>query len=230
MQALMLHLKKVIAMERIELFDNYIAGILSEAETAEFKSRLDSDSDFAAEFRVYLLTVRGICQEAEQENIEFGHAMKSLNKSQLMSIIGKSERPRIIRPVRERILWMSSIAAVLVIAIGVNWYSSVSSSNHLCDVVYNCYYESVSGPRSAGGSYVNLDNLTARQIEDCIPELAKRFDSDTVNTQDWHIDGESLAMAYLKLHRKDDAVRVLKDMAAKADDPRKYNRMIQALR
>lgn len=217
-------------MEGIDLFDNYIAGTLSEAESAEFKSRLDSDSDFAAEFRVYLLTVRGICQEAEQESIEFGHAMKSLDKSQLMSIIGKKERPRIIRPVRERILWLSSLAAVLVIAIGVNWDSSVSSRNHLCDVVYNCYYESVEGLRSAGGSYVNLDSLTARQIEDYIPELAKRFDSDTVNTQDWHIDGESFAMAYLKLHRKDDAVRVLTDMAAKADDPRKYNRMIQALR
>lgn len=217
-------------MERIELFDNYIAGTLSDAEIADFKSRLDSDSDFAAEFRTYLLTVRGICHEAEQENIEFGHAMKSLNKSQLMSIIGKSERPRIIRPVRERILWMSSIAAVLVIAIGVNWYSSVSSHNHLCDVVYNCYYESVEGTRSAGGNYVNLDSLTARQIEDSIPALTERFESDSVNTQDWHIDGESLAMAYLKLHRKDDAVRVLTEMAAKADDPRKYNRMIQALR
>lgn len=85
-------------MERIELFDKYIAGTLSKAEVAEFRTRLDSDEKFAVEFKVYLISVRGICQEAEQENIEFGHAMKSLSKAQLQSIIGKGEKPRMVRP------------------------------------------------------------------------------------------------------------------------------------
>ncbi len=132
-------------MERIELFDKYIAGKLSEAEVAEFKNRLNSDEKFATEFNVYLISVRGICQEAEQENIKFGHAMKSMTKEQLQSIIGKNEKPRIVHSnfFRERMMWISSMVAMLVVAIGIGWNLYSTSQNHLCDVVYNYAYQPI---------------------------------------------------------------------------------------
>ena len=219
-------------MERIELFDKYIAGTLSKAEVAEFRTRLDSDEKFATDFKVYLISVRGICQEAEQENIEFGHAMKSLTKAQLQSIIGKNEKPRIVRPniFLERMMWISSMAVMLVVAIGIGWNLYTSSQNHICDVVYSLTYQPIDGDRSDGSEYLDLNELTAEQIEMQLPDMTAIFEADEIDSQDWHIDGMNLAMAYLKLHRKSDAVKVLETMVANSSEPDEYNRIIKQLK
>ena len=219
-------------MEKIELFDKYIAGKLSEAEVSEFKERLNSDENFAPDFKVYLISVRGICQEAEQENIEFGHAMKSLSKAQLQSIIGKSEKRRIARPnfFRERMMWISSMAAMLVVAIGIGWNLYTSSQNHLCDVVYSYSYQPIEGDRGDGTEYIDLNNLTAEQIETRLPDMKAAFESDEIDSQDWQIDGMNLAMAYLKLHRKKEAIKVLETLAANTSEPDEYNRIIEQLK
>ena len=80
-------------MERIDLFDRYIKGELSEDENIKFKERLKSEEDFASDFRIYSLSVIGICKEAEQDNADFGNAMKHLTKEQLFDIIGRKEKP-----------------------------------------------------------------------------------------------------------------------------------------
>ena len=54
---LMLHLKNGIAMERIDLYDKYINDQLSDKERADFDARLESDENFASDFKVYLFTV-----------------------------------------------------------------------------------------------------------------------------------------------------------------------------
>lgn len=218
-------------MEKIELFDKYIAGKLSEAEVTEFKNRLNSDEKLATEFNVYLISVRGICQEAEQENIEFGHAMKSLSKAQLQSIIGKSETRRIARPnfFRERMMWISSMAAVLVVAVTIGWNLYTSSQNQLCNAVYNLTYQPIEDDRG-NGKYIDLNKLTAEQIETRLPDMKAAFESDEIDSQDWHIDGMNLAMAYLRLHRKSDAVKVLETIAANSSEPDEYNRIIKQLK
>ena len=219
-------------MEKIELFDKYIAGKLSEAEVTEFKNRLNSDENFATDFKVYLISVRGICQEAEQEDIEFGHAMKSLTKTQLQSIIGKGEKPRMVRPnfFRERMMWISSMAAVLVVAVTIGWNLYTSSQNHLCDVIYNYAYQPIGGDKGDGTGYIDLNNLTAEQIETRLPDMKAAFESDEKDSQDWHIDGMNLAMAYLRLHGKSDAIKVLETLAANASEPDEYNRIIEQLK
>lgn len=40
----------------------------------------------------------------------------------------------------------------------------------------------------------------------------------------------NLAMAYLKLHRKSDAVKVLETIAANSSEPDEYNRIIKQLK
>ncbi len=219
-------------MERIDIFDKYIAGKLSESELVEFNKHLDSDEKFATDFKVYIISVRGICQEAEQENIEFGHAMKSMTKAQLQSIIGKSKKPRIVRTnfFRERMMWISSMAAMLVVAVTIGWNLYISSQNHLCDVVYNYAYQPIEGDRGDGTEYIDLNKLTAEQIEIQLPHMKAAFEADEIDSQDWHIDGLNLAMAYLKLHRKKDAVKVLEILAANANEPDEYNRIIEQLK
>lgn len=78
-------------MERIDLYDKYINNQLSDSEKADFDARLESDQDFASGFKTYLLIVDGICREAQQDNLDFGLAMKVLSKDQLCKIIGKDK-------------------------------------------------------------------------------------------------------------------------------------------
>lgn len=79
-------------MERIDLFDRYFNGELSEEENIRFKERLDEDEQFASDFKVYSMTVAGICKEANQDNADFGVAMKHLSKEQLYEIIGRKPK------------------------------------------------------------------------------------------------------------------------------------------
>ena len=79
-------------MERIDLFDRYFNGELSEEENIRFKERLDADEEFASDFKIYSMTVAGICKEAEQDNVDFGAAMKHLSKDQLYEIIGRKPK------------------------------------------------------------------------------------------------------------------------------------------
>lgn len=91
---MILNLKIETEMERIDLFDRYIKGELSDTERSEFRTRLESDGDFASEFNVYRLTVSGIRREAHQDNLDFGIAMKNLSKEQLFDVIGR--KPKVL--------------------------------------------------------------------------------------------------------------------------------------
>lgn len=99
----------------------------------------------------------------------------------------------------------------------------------MCDVVYEYAYQPIEGSRAAGGEYLNLNNLTKEQIKSQLPELLMKFQDDEIDSQDWHIDGMTLVMAYLKVHRKKDAVEVLKVMASNSSEPQEYNRLIEQL-
>lgn len=47
-------------MERIESFDKYISGEMSDKEVAEFKRKLSEDKDFSSDFQIYKMVVKGI--------------------------------------------------------------------------------------------------------------------------------------------------------------------------
>lgn len=66
--------KRNNAMERIELFDNYILDNLTPQEKIAFDARLKSDRAFANDFKIYLFAIKGIRQEAEQNDMEFAVA------------------------------------------------------------------------------------------------------------------------------------------------------------
>ena len=76
-------------MERIDLFDRYIKGELSEEDNRKFKESLELDEDFASDFRIYSLSVIGICKEAEQDNADFGSA---INRLQPRIVLNRAQR------------------------------------------------------------------------------------------------------------------------------------------
>ncbi|MDE5675753.1 MAG: hypothetical protein K2I44_10495 [Muribaculaceae bacterium] len=75
-------------MQNIQQFDRFIYGELSPEERKKFISRLKTDKDFATDFKAYILTVAGICKEAQQDDIEFATAMKNITPEQLLEIMG----------------------------------------------------------------------------------------------------------------------------------------------
>lgn len=75
-------------MKNIILFDQYIFGELSADEEKDFISRLKNDSELAVEFQTYLSVVKGVCLEAQQDDFEFGAAMKNISKEELREIMG----------------------------------------------------------------------------------------------------------------------------------------------
>lgn len=81
-------MKGISRSSLISLFDAYLADGLSNSSLRLFDMCLTYNEDFASDFNVYLLTVDGICREVEQDNLDFGVAMKSLSKEHLKDILG----------------------------------------------------------------------------------------------------------------------------------------------
>ena len=222
----MRNLKKRNAMENnIELFDRYIDGKLNAEERKTFEDRLSSDKSFVTDFRVYLFTLRGIYQEAEQDSVEFGNAMRQISKKDLLRIIGRSSRPRGIRLhfLRERMAWVASIAAILIIGIFTVMNVQQSGMDKLDNtiVAYNYIPDSGRGPES----------ITAKDI----PSLEKAYHnapSDDIQLQEEA--GMRLAMAYLKIHDRKKAKEILTELSSRFADDEEFaaqcNRILNQLK
>ena len=83
---------KITEMEQIELFDKFITDELNNEQKDMFKKRLSEDKLFAEDFRIYVSIVDAIRREQEEDDLEFGHAMKNISKDDLKNIIGKKKR------------------------------------------------------------------------------------------------------------------------------------------
>ena len=206
--------KKRNAMEdNIELFDRYIDEELNADERLKFERRVRSDKSFATDFRIYLFTLRGIFQEAEQDNIDFGQAMKNISKKDLLRVIGRSSRPRMLRLhyLRERMAFAASIAAILIIGIFTVMNVRQSGMNRLDEtiVAYNYIPDSGRGPES----------ITAKDI----PSLEKAYlsaPSDDIQLQEEA--GMRLAMAYLKIHDRKRAKELLAELSSRFAEDKEF--------
>ena len=194
----------------IELFDRYIDGKLSAEEKTYFEQRLNSDKNFALDFRIYLFTLKGIYQETEQDNTEFGMAMKNISKEELLHIIGRRTYPREWRftRLRERMAWVASIAAVLVIGIFTVLHVRQSGMDRLDNtiVAYNYIPDSNRG----------WETITS----DDVPSLERAYQmAPPEDIQAQQDSGMRLALAYLKLHDRKKAKEILTELSVRfADD------------
>lgn len=218
-------------MGRIELFDNYINNQLSDAQHSEFDSRLESDEEFASDFKVYLLTVNGICQEARQDNLDFGMAMKSLSKEKLKEIVGLQnlERPEVSSNYKSvRILrfkpWMwhvASIAAVVVIAFTVVFNIEKNARYSVDNAIYACAEISTDLTRD-GSERLDIQSMTDEELQDKLPLLVANYNSaqSSVEIAD---NGFALAMAYLRLHDRENTKEILQQLVSQFEDNSEYS-------
>lgn len=204
-------------MERIELFDSYINNQLSDAQRTEFDAQLKSDEAFASEFKVYLLTVNGLCREARQENLDFGMAMKRLSKAQLREIVGQgntttpeiaeTKKPKKVLKYRPWIWQVASIAAVLVIAMTAVYNIEKSARYSVDNAIYACADINTDLTRD-GSEFLDLRSMTDDELREKLPQLVESYNS-AKSSDDIADNGYALAMAYLRLHDRDNAKIVL---------------------
>lgn len=209
-------------MERIEnnieLFDRFVSGNLSPEELKEFEVRLQTDSDFATDFRIFAFVFQGICQEAEQDNLDFGQAMKSISKEELLKIIGRESghRPgRVMRRIHERFAWAVSVAAVVIIGITSVFTVHRAGMNKVDDLIVE--YNYIPSSDRAEESYIRgRQDITSSDI----PSLKKAYEeapADDIQAQ--QDAGMRLAMAYLKIHDRKKAKETLVELSSRfADD------------
>lgn len=222
-------------MERIELFDSYINNQLSDAQRSEFDNRLKSDEDFASGFKVYLMTVNGICREAHQNDMDFGVAMKKLTKEQLREIIGSrheetraasastpdvvAAKPKVLR-FRPWMWQAASIAAVVVIAFTAVFKIEQKSRFEVDNAIYACADINTDLAR-AGGESINISTMSDDELKASLPTLVNMY--QTAETTDEIADnGYTLAMAYLKLHERDKAADVLNQLISRLEGNEDY--------
>lgn len=222
-------------MERIELFDKYISDQLSDSEKADFEARLNSDEKFASDFKVYLLTVDGICKEAKQDNLDFGLALKGLSKDQLKEIIGKQdveqqaaasitesrriERPKVLR--FKPWMWQAaSIAAVVIITFTVVFNIEKTARYSVDNAIYACAEINPDLVR-AGGEPIDVKTMSDDELKAKLPELIALYQSAS-NTDEIADNGYALAMAYLRLHDRDNAKVILEQLVSRFDGNADY--------
>lgn len=218
-------------MERIELFDNYINNQLSDAQRSEFDARLKTDEEFASDFKVYLLTVNGICREARQDNLDFGMAMKSLSKEKLKEIVGLrnversevSSNGKSVKILRFR-PWMwqvASIAAVVVIAFTVVFNIEKNARYSVDNAIYACAEISTDLTRD-GSEILDIQSMTDEELKDKLPLLIANYNS-AESTDEIADNGFALAMAYLRLHDRENAKEILQQLVSQFEDNSEYS-------
>lgn len=212
-------------MEKIDLFDKYIKDELSDNERIEFDGRLSSDNEFATEFSVYCAIVRGVCQEAEQDNLDFGIAMKNITKEQLREIIGPRhvvETPNADNKPKAKIInmraWMwqaISVAAVVVIAFTAVFRIQQQAEYAVDNAIYTFNAETVVSSRS-GTTQIDISKLNDDQLREQLPQLIKLY-TTAIDEQEIADNGYSLAMAYIRLHEREEAKKILTQLIERFD-------------
>jgi hypothetical protein len=250
---------KMKKMDNQELFDRYIKGELTETERTDFDNRVKSDKSFAKEFRLHLLVVCGICREAEQDNLDFGVAMKKLTKEQLKDIVGprrrtltfsdefeasasvasacedehiaasaraevaasidmenvEGKRPKVIS-IWPRVWQVSTVAAVVIVAF-VSVFQIDKRNRYDVD---NAIYESnvlYITPSRSGAVSIDINALNDKELKSALPDLVKAYQSAS-DDEDVANNGYTLALAYLRLHNREEARKVLNQLVERFDD------------
>lgn len=205
---------------KIELFERYIDREMTQEEETAFERRLRNDKEFLNDFRIYLFTVDGIIKEEMEDGIEFAHALKNISDAGFEKAIGgKKPSTSVFRKILvERIAWAASIA-VIVIGGAITIYNVERNGRYELDntiVAYNYVHV----PSRGGSESVDITSLSEKELQDYIPRLEEAYRTTPADdVQECEEAGMNLALAYLKLHNRKEALYVLRELSERfADD------------
>lgn len=214
-------------MENIELFDKYIKEELNENERQDIEKRLREDKTFADEFRVYATTVIGICKEAEQDDLDFGIALKRLSKDELKEVIGYKERKEKSKVIffKPSIRYVASIAAMLVVVFSLYFTFQRNARIDVDNAIAMCYNEDIQLSRD-GAEAINIKGLTNDEIANRLPKFEQIY-TKSVKEQDVADNGLALALIYIRLHQREDAANILHKLINRFEHNNDFKGMIE---
>lgn len=191
---------------------------MSDTEVAEFKRKLSEDKDFSSDFQIYKMVVKGIVMEENDKEAELDNAFKNLSKDDLRKIVGPKKTIAKTSKSKAKVVymasWITSVAAVAVIAFSLTFNIQRSARNNVDDIMFDCYYSPVS---RGGEDIVDLSKASEAEIKKQLPKMEKVYNKAT-DEQDISSYGINLAMVYLKIHNRDKARKVLLDVKKKCTD------------
>lgn len=191
---------------------------MSDTEVAEFKRKLSEDKDFSSDFQIYKMVVKGIVMEEKEKEAELDNAFKNLSKDDLRKIVGPKKTIAKTSKSKAKVVymasWITSVAAVVIIAFSLTFNIQRSARNNVDDIMFDCYYSPVS---RGGEDIVDLSKASEAKIKKQLPKMEKVYNKAT-DEQDISSYGINLAMVYLKIHDRDKARKVLLDVKKKCTD------------
>lgn len=210
---------KHIIMEKIDLFDRYIRGEMTSEEESLFKQQLADNAEIRTDFQVYSVLIAGICKEEQQDNIDFAYAMKSLSEKELKQVIGKRERPRF--HIRQIGMWVASVAAMAVICFSVILRVQHSAEFAVDEMMVEHYSISMSG--RGGDNAIDISNTSQDEVEQTLPNLCAEYNKIPIDDiQAKQMAGINLAMAYLKIHNRKNAISILEQIKSLYSDDTEF--------
>ena len=174
------------------------------------------------------LIIDGLIKEAEQDNADFEAAMRKMSDEEFEELIyesayadqcGASEmapaRPRAAKKSKWQVFrpWITSAVAAAAVVLIILIPSVNAMNGKLCDSALYASNSYITSSRRAN----EINGLNDDQLKAKLPELEKRYKACikedgkfTYYTDDLKEAGWDLTLAYLKLHKKGDAVKILK--------------------
>lgn len=205
-------------MENIQLFEDYMSGNLTPEQREDFEKRLKEDKKLASDFKIYLFTVDGIIRDNQQDNTDFGVAMKNISKDELLEIIGRRKTPRVFLSgfVRERLAWACGVAALFIVFFICIFFTWDIGNRNIDDmlVAYNYLPESRDGEES-----YDINEMSKTAIKEYLPILISEYENCPVeDIQACEDAGMRVALAYLKIHDRKQARIWLHNLIQRFED------------
>ena len=182
------------------------------------------------------LIIDGLIKEAEQDNADFEAAMRKMSDEDFEELIyesayadqcGASEmapaRPRAAKKSKWQVFrpWITSAVAAAAVVLIILIPSVNAMNDKLCDSVL--YASSAYITPSKGGFDISSASIEQLKVE--LPKLEKRYGDciikegrSTHYTDDLQEAGWDLTLAYLRLHKKGDAIKVLEVLSTHYKD------------
>lgn len=198
--------------------DNLIIdGLIKEAEqdNADFEAAMKQMSDAEFEELIYEPAYAYADEDRASEMAAASIAadMDFSEKQQAPSrpIVAKKSKWQVFRP------WITSAVAAAAVVLIILIPSVNAMNGKLCDSALYASTAYITSSRSAN----EINGLSDDQLKVKLPELEKRYKDCikedgkfTYYTDDLREAGWDLTLAYLRLHKKGDAVKVLKVLSA----------------
>ena len=194
--------------------DNLIIdGLIKEAEqdNADFEAAMRKMSDEEFEELIYepayAYAEKDRASEMAAASIAADMDFSEKQQAPSMPLAAKKSKWQVFRP------WITSAVAAAAVVLIILIPSVNAMNGKLCDSALYASTAYITSSRSAN----EINGLSDDQLKAKLPELEKRYKDCikedgkfTYYTDDLREAGWDLTLAYLKLHKKGDAVKVLK--------------------